>query len=168
MIVKRLSLADGYIVIISMINRVDNEEILEKLSRYGGLFVIVSRKSVISTRQIESAAYNFLELKGVRWIRNEGLRFISLLVGERQIRDALNIAKPEEEDVLLIWLTDTIEKLSEMEKLLNSLDVQIRSEVKFSSHEEFSRLYKFSDKANKEELEKIILEKQAVLKLNFV
>jgi|Deesub1362B_J571_1020462.scaffolds.fasta_scaffold00004_351 tRNA threonylcarbamoyladenosine modification (KEOPS) complex Cgi121 subunit len=168
MIIKKIEYLKCYIIVARIFKHIKTDTIIENLDEYEGIFAIISRKSVISLRQLENAANNLLDILDLPWIKNLGLRFLAIIVGERQIKDALNIARPEDQDSLLIWLTNNIDKLDDLLEKLNNIGIIVKEKIVFGDPEIFADIYGFNKKHGINQLEKSILEKQAILKLNLI
>jgi len=145
--------------------RVPPDAILALARSLGVVVALIRREAVISERQVLNAVYNYLnapEIKG--WVRDAGLRLLCFLVGERQVRRALEIAAPEAEDTLLIALSSDEEKLGEYLSGIKGLGVEVLDEVRYAEPSDFSRLYGF-DPGPREKLERDIMRKVAMLRI---
>jgi len=159
-------LPNVYVGIVSF-NRGDLsvDDIISSIKMGDIIVAILSRKAVISDNQILNAVYNYMNMIDFhKWIRNKGLRLLALIVGERQIDKALKIANVDDQELILIAVSDNIERFNELIDTLRRLNVQIYDTVKYAKPEEFSMLYSFKSK-NSNELELDILRKQAMLRI---
>lgn len=160
----------GIFVGIFCIDRgsMDIDSILDNLSEYNIPIAFVSPIAVISTKQIINAVYHYLDLQDFkRWIRNPGLRLLSLMVGERQIKDALKIGKPDDNPLIAVIIAKNEEIIRKIIEKMRKLNIKILPEIMYAKPEHFINIYKF--KGNKQEiLEREILEKQALLRLEII
>lgn len=164
-ILKNDYLDDYNIIIISLLNRnISIDRIIKSLTDMPCVFTIIDRNAVFCDEQIINATLYLLELKEYKkWIKNQGLRFLALIVGERQIKNALIMGNPEAENSLLIILCKT-KFFNNIVNKIKQLNLDISKPVKYGDRIKVSNQLNIHLDMDKD-LCKFILEKQAELRI---
>ena len=127
-----LEIFDKNIFILRVFKKnISVKEIINKLD-LPCIIAFVDKNVVICKKQILNAIYYFFEHYEdykQRWIKDDGLRLLALLIGERQVKDAIKIGNPEAEDSILIAICSKKIQKEELFKKLREIGVSVSEET---------------------------------------